>query len=85
MDGKIPSGAKTSDFYKTNNIPDRFNNPGNYFYYQKLRKVQSFEILIETFGLFFIKPFLLSVSPIYILSISHETPLRKLRSIYSNF
>jgi hypothetical protein len=54
MDGKIPSGAKTSDFYKTNNIPDRFNNPGNYFYYQKLRKVQSFEILIETFGLFFI-------------------------------
>ena len=31
MDGKIPSGAKTNDFYKTNNIPDRFNNPGNYF------------------------------------------------------
>jgi hypothetical protein len=28
MAGNIPNGAKTSDYYKTNNIPERFNNPG---------------------------------------------------------
>lgn len=26
--GIVPKGAKTRDFYRTNNIPERFDNPG---------------------------------------------------------
>ena len=28
--GGVPKGAKTSDYYRTNDIPERFNNPGNF-------------------------------------------------------
>ena len=26
--GGVPKGAKTSDYYRTSNIPDRMDNPG---------------------------------------------------------
>ena len=26
--GTVPKGAQTSDYYRTFNIPDRFDNPG---------------------------------------------------------
>ena len=26
--GGVPQGAKTSEYYRTNNIPNRFENPG---------------------------------------------------------
>ena len=29
--GGVPKGAKTSDYYRVNNIPGRFDNPGNEF------------------------------------------------------
>ena len=25
---EIPAGARTSEYYRTNNIPERFDNPG---------------------------------------------------------
>ena len=28
LEGGVPKGAKTSDFYKTDDIPTRFQNPG---------------------------------------------------------
>lgn len=28
--GGVPVGAKTSDYYKTMDIPKRFNEPGNF-------------------------------------------------------
>ena len=28
-EGGVPKGAKTSDYYRTKDIPNRFENPGN--------------------------------------------------------
>ena len=28
--GGVPQGSRTSDYYRTKNIPGRFDNPGNY-------------------------------------------------------
>ena len=30
--GGVPKGSKTEEYYRTNNIPARFNNPGTYIY-----------------------------------------------------
>ena len=32
LEGGVPKGAKTSDFYKTDDIPTRFQNPGMAMY-----------------------------------------------------
>jgi hypothetical protein len=37
---EIPTGARTSEYYRTNNIPERFDNPGKYTLTLKIRKLK---------------------------------------------
>ena len=38
--GGVPKGAQTSDYYRINDIPGRFDNPGNYRFFDFITLLQ---------------------------------------------